>query len=108
MLAGLKSRLDQSELDDLRLLFRRSILLSRPLIGFGAGFVLYFFFLSGLVTGPAFPDALMEVKKDLVKNFGLLAVWAFLAGFSERLVPSLLTTTETRLQDEPPARLPSE
>jgi hypothetical protein len=31
------------------------------------------------------------------KDLALLVVWGFFAGFSERLLPSILTTTEARL-----------
>ena len=56
MLASLKGRLDAAELNDLKLMKSRWILWSRPLIGVGAACILYFFLVSGLLGGAAFPD----------------------------------------------------
>jgi hypothetical protein len=110
MLSSLKRRLDAAELNDLKLIKSRWILWSRPLIGVGAASILYFFLVSGLLMGPAFP-LLVPVPHDIAdgqvatdphpallppKDMALLIVWCFLAGFSERLVPSLLTKTEDR------------
>jgi len=56
MLSSLRDRPAASDLDDLKLLRARWVLGSRLLIGAGAASVLYFFFVSGMVTGAAFPD----------------------------------------------------
>ena len=74
------------------------MLLSRALIGTGAGCVLYFFLRSGLLGGSAFPqlttlDTAGEVPR---KDLALLIIWCFIAGFSEKLVPSILEKTESR------------
>src|SRR5215475_13415708 len=55
MLGSLKSRLTASELDDMKLMRPRVMLLSRALIGTGAGCVLYCFLRSGRLGGSAFP-----------------------------------------------------
>jgi hypothetical protein len=56
MLATLKSRLDNSRLDDLKLMKAVSLLLSRAAIGAGAASILFFFLLAGLLGGSAFPS----------------------------------------------------
>ena len=56
MLSSLRDRLDASDLDALKVLRARWVLVSRVLIGAGGACILYFFFVSGLVSGAAFPD----------------------------------------------------
>jgi hypothetical protein len=56
---------------------------------------------SGVITGPLVPDiGGLHVEGDQLfianKDLALLSVWGFFAGFSERLVPSILATTESR------------
>ena len=56
---------------------------------------------SGIITGPLVPDISGHMEGDQLfianKDLALLSVWGFFAGFSERLVPSILATTESRL-----------
>jgi hypothetical protein len=108
MLSSLRDRLAASELDDLKLLRARWVLASRLLIGAGAASVIYFFFVSGLVTGAAFPelkaamsDAAQIDSGGWLRIFALLVVWCFVAGFSERLIPGLIARTEARLEGSP-------
>ena len=99
MLATLKGRLDASTFDDLKLMRSWALLISRALIGAGAACILFFFLLSGLLGGTAFPtiDEAAEAPRALPhKDLALLIVWCFIAGFSERLIPGLLATTEAR------------
>ena len=56
MLATVKSRLGESNFDDLKLMKAGSVLLSRAAIGAGAACILFFFLLSGLLAGSAFPS----------------------------------------------------
>lgn len=55
MLVTLKSRLAESKFDDLKLMRVFAVLFSRALIGAGAACILFFFLLSGLLGGTAFP-----------------------------------------------------
>jgi hypothetical protein len=63
MLSSLKDRLDASDLDALKVMRARWVLASRVLIGAGGASVLYFFFVSGMITGPAFPDLKSEAQQ---------------------------------------------
>jgi hypothetical protein len=104
MLGSLKSRLEKSELDDLKLMRPWVMLLSRALIGTGAGCVLYFFLRSGLLGGGAFPDlTALDTAPVARKGLALLIIWCFVAGFSEKLVPSILEKTEGRAGSTTPA-----
>ena len=97
MLGSLKSRLAASELDDLKLMRPWVMLLSRALIGTGAGCVLYFFLRSGLLGGGVFPQlTTLDAASKPGKDLALLIIWCFVAGFSEKLVPSLLEKAEAR------------
>ena len=100
MLGSLKSRLMASELDDMKLMRPWVMLLSRALIGTGAGCVLYFFLRSGLLGGSAFPQLTILDTADVVprKDLALLIIWCFIAGFSEKLVPSILEKAEARAE----------
>lgn len=107
MLGSLKSRLTASELDDMKLMRPWVMLLSRAMIGTGAGCVLYFFLRSGLLGGSAFPQLTTLDTADVVavprKDLALLIIWCFIAGFSEKLVPSILEKTESRAGSTAPA-----
>jgi hypothetical protein len=76
MLSSLKSRLSGSELDDMKLMRPRVVLLSRVLIGTGAGCVFYFLVRSGLLAGAAFPKFDSFGSGDFDKGqLALLIVW---------------------------------
>lgn len=128
MLASLKHRLDAADLNDLKLMKSKWILWSRPLIGVGAACILYFFLVSGLLGGAAFPNlkgdpgpassnaaaapatatatpsatpsASPAPIQSSRSGLALLVVWCFIAGFSERLVPALLAKTEDRVMGQ--------
>ena len=110
MLATVQSRLEKSSFDALKLMRARAVLLSRALIGAGAACILFFFLLSGLLGGTAFPTLIAPgnaatqqttpappTSPNLpTRDLALLVVWCFIAGFSEQLIPGLLTSTESR------------
>lgn len=93
MLIALRSRLEQSTLDDLRMQYRFDYQSSRVAIGIGASLILYFFLQADLLTGSIFPDLSNDTNLD-PKNNALFVIWSFLAGFSETFVPNLLTKAE--------------
>ena len=89
-------------------------ILLRASIGMCGALIVYFFLQSGLVKGNVFPD-FQKLTLEM-KSFGgdgvfrsstrlvlpsadlaLLIVWSFIAGFSESLVPSVLTNTERQI-----------
>jgi hypothetical protein len=96
MLTSLKPRLEQSTLDDLKILHASSNLMTRALIGICAGLIIFYFIRAGLLTGPLVPDLIVRTDAgyDLFTAMALLVVWCFLGGFSEKLVPALLSKTE--------------
>ena len=80
-------------------------------VGMCGALILFYFFVSGLIDGTMFPHVdkfaieLVVVKPPGVhmafatpsKDFALLTVWCFMAGFSELLVPGLLAKAERQL-----------
>jgi len=103
MLIGLKGRLNLISLSDLRVLHRFDYILSRALIGFVSGLILFYFFDSEIVRAPLFPDFNHEGKATEFlnhENLALLVVWCFISGFSEKFVPDLLFKTGQSLSGE--------
>ena len=82
-----------------------SSLFSRVLVGGGLAVGVYMLFLSGLIGGALFPQfenvdyasgrGFMEAATpQMFSDFGKCMVWAFLAGYSERFLPGLLSPTK--------------
>ena len=97
----------------------------RVIVGIVGAIIIYFFVGTGLIDGDLVPDttklsfqpALIDSTTDPktgvttlfgrptlaamvpTQNLALLIIWSFLAGFSERLVPNLLTTTSERIEE---------
>lgn len=103
-------------LDEVFLHRELSYTLLRAGVGLCGALIVYFFLRSGLVIGALFPDIAklsidvysLPIAEDKIpevsmrvlspsKDLALLIVWSFLAGFSEALVPSILTSTEREL-----------
>lgn len=105
MMTSLKSRLAKSTFDDLKLNRSWGLIFARILVGIGASFVLYFFVISGLLAGDAFPKLSGEVLENVkpeatAANFAKLFIWSFISGFSEKLLPNLLARTEGQVSEQ--------
>ncbi len=123
MLTSLKTLLAASSADELKMARSWALLFARVLTGMGAALILYFFLTADLLSGGVFPD-IQKISDYSVASAGktssvkdgapdpagsgeddasgsvaLLIVWCFLAGFSEKLVLSLLSKTEAKVSE---------
>lgn len=105
MLLQTQRRTAAASLDDLSSASSWRTLMVRSSVGLGGAAILYFFFRSGLLGGNLWPDLsklsyepLTNAARGLVPNqhWCLLVIWCFLGGFSETLVPNILTRTEEK------------
>jgi len=90
------------------------MIMLRLMVGAGAAAILYFFFEAGLVNGAVFPklsnigfssvidETLPTRHWSLVpnQNLSLMMIWGFLAGFSEKLVSTMLARVDKSLDQE--------
>ncbi|WP_461209500.1 hypothetical protein [Desulfocurvus sp. DL9XJH121] len=117
-LTSLRAPLEDMPIEKYQTMSSVWYILSRILIGLCAALVLYFMLQAELVTGDILPQiatlmSKVHVYKDSMdtdystaikaaqdiwmKNLSLVVVYCFLAGFSEKLVPNLLTRVEKRV-----------
>jgi hypothetical protein len=105
---------------DADVFYRYENIILRIFLGTLAAVIIYFFVSSGILAGEIVPNvsklgfqtvqsgdsSLLNVIGDddavthaivPTKDFALLVIWAFIAGFSEKLVPDLLSATTTRI-----------
>ncbi len=86
-----------------------------PVVGAIASVVIYVGFVSGLIDGGVFPKMVCKTGTDKCTSFvevlndygpkeaadyGKALIWAFIAGFSERLVPDMLQSIVARSQKD--------
>ncbi len=124
-LIGLKSSLQDAQLEQVRDMSRFIYVLARSVIGAGAGLIMFYLLQSGLMEGVLFPafiqttDELKQLTASLAdvsqatslstestlqlgglaqpfQDLSLLIIWCMLAGFSEKLIPDLLEKTESQ------------
>ncbi|WP_198244483.1 hypothetical protein [methane-oxidizing endosymbiont of Gigantopelta aegis] len=98
MLISLKSRIETITLKELENLHKLHFIVTRIITGVGAALICYYFFRARVITGSVFPDFTKPEEIDLnSKSYFTLIIWSFIAGFSEKLVPSILSKTEGQL-----------
>jgi hypothetical protein len=83
-----------------------------PLIAGMLGWICYAFFLTGMLEGPLFPrftgqttgyvdlDSVLAIKPASVLDAAKALLWAFVAGFSEKLIPNILDKLAGTLEEE--------
>ena len=98
MLISLKNRIETVTLQELNNIHSWHFILTRIITGVGAALICYYFFRADLLSGSLFPDFGKGEEISLSsKSFFTLIIWCFIAGFSEKLVPSILSKTEAQV-----------
>jgi hypothetical protein len=82
----------------------RSSVTLTPLTGAIFAALIYLMFLGGLLKGALFPTITSLTSPVEGQNLGLLLIWAFVAGFAERLVPDALDRMMGQYQGEATGR----
>lgn len=110
MIVDLQKSLANSSQTELRDMWTLRMISLRCFFGIGASTILYFFFQTELLGSGVWPEVVnldfTQLKNsegaavDYASRFrlpnkdmALLIVWSFLAGYSQKLVPSLLSKT---------------
>jgi hypothetical protein len=112
-LISLQVRDDKATLEDVRTDYGYSFLVVRAGVGICGAVIVYFLLRSQVLGTTIAPDfsklgyesvSLQTILGDSAakvrfpsKDWALLIIWSFLAGFSEKLVPDSLTRAETQL-----------
>ncbi len=96
-LIKLHSQWDVISLEELRYWKALRYILLRSSIGVCGALIVYFFLQSQTVKGAIFPQ--LDGLPSEVKDIALLMMWSIIAGFSESLVPSILSTTGRYLEE---------
>ena len=98
MMISLKNRIETITLQELENQHSLHFILTRIITGVGAALICYYFFRSELLAGSLFPDFgnVGEINLNS-RTFFTLIIWCFIAGFSEKLVPSILAKTEDQV-----------
>jgi len=98
MLISLKSRIETVTLQELDNIHSLHFIVTRIITGIGAALICYYFFRADLLSGSLFPDFRNDEEISLSsRSFFTLIIWCFIAGFSEKLVPSILSKTEAQV-----------
>jgi hypothetical protein len=113
-LTDINSRTITMSVDEAALQCKLSYTLLRAGVGVCGALIVYIFLRSGIAEGALFPK-FDEIKIELVdvaagtplhmafampsKAMALLTFWCFLAGYSEKLVPNILSSAEQRLTE---------
>ena len=96
-LIKLHSQWDAMQLEELRYRKTPSYIWLRSGIGVCGALIVYFFLQSQIVDGKIVPRLDQLSGEDGHRDIALLIVLSIIAGFSERLVPSILSTTGRKL-----------
>lgn len=112
MLLNVNARASEGDIEDLKSLRRLAFVVSRIAVGIGASLIVYYLITAEMMGDAVFLPKLDElysatvVDAEFRKNYALLVMVCFIAGFSERLVPNLLKRSEGNLdaKQAPPPR----
>ncbi len=113
---GIQRRIRSLDLNELELITVSWLATSLPaLYGGILAIVMYVLFLSEIITGPLFPtfestqpmqeigsgiESIINTKVVTYQDAARLIFWSFVAGYSERFVPLIVESTESRASND--------